>query len=905
MKRKPIVIALAAALAASAIGCTDDVGPSATRMITLTAHVAVTSKQPIEGTVFPEGRRIVLSAAHAVGPVKTDYFTDVVFSRTSSYWTAAAPKYWPSGGTMDFLGFSSAGSGALTHTGGLTAASLTYVMPDNSAVQDDILVGYAGGRSCAEHAAVPLVMRHALAQMRFTAHSDISDEAANLGITLRGITLRKARHSGTVTASAVGSDGVSFSWSGVGDGDLRDIAVDAPSGGLFLTTAAAAVGASGVLVPPQTPSGVEGGADLLIEYTMHGGYDSEGGAVDADLEQVFRLPAVAMEPGVKYVYDLTFTGGDVFVSVSMTDWEEVTVPVPFGGGYVLSVDRSAIEYGYDGAYSAQEFSVTSYAVEGMSARPAAWKTQVWDEGGEAWLDLSDVTTDPRFAWLATLPSSSDDVAEEATGRKKTFRRAVVAQEVTSHEERLRAGKVYAEDGVTVVDNGSAATAVDLSKYDFVTRKMEAGRYTANTYVISAPGYYKIPLVYGNAVENDAHVEDSYEGSVGMGHLNHFICPLHGGTESAIHLVTTKPWLTAQRSRGARIHWEKWTRWDESAGLAVTEGRKWSDAAGTAVIDNLTIETGGGDERYLVFHVDENNIRPGNAILAAMSNADGAGNVCWSWQIWITDQAMTTCPIEYGVTDYRALPVNLGWIDTGKGQWYAPREVRVRFVSTEEAGVASETMTVRQLETETVSLKGWNPYYQWGRKDPMSDGVTTVYENDGMVHESIKHPGNIMYDRGSFFTERYYDWTINNYNNLWDSKNNAYDSPSASLPQHKTVYDPSPRRFCVPPDFTWEAFAVYGYESATEDGVFYYTNVGRTRTTYVPAAGYMDYLTAATVRGGGVMNGYWTFHPGKNVQRRESFCLRFTVSGGSVTTQTRVYDGMDRAYALSVRPVYYE
>ena len=570
--------------------------------------------------------------------------------------------------------------------------------------------------------------------------------------------------------------------------------------------------------------------------------------------------------------------------------------------YTLSVTPSVLSYDYLGTYSDQEFTVESYRQVGSSSiRQEPWKTQVYYNN--AWTDLSDVVSIDEFSWLSSFPLTSQSSPDGSSSTTKSYRRAVGARSVTSHEDRLRSGAVLSADGESPVTHNTSATAIDLSYYNFVTKRMESSRYTANTYVISAPGYYKIPLVFGNAIENGSAVADTYTGSNGLGHINDFICPFPNalGTESSIHLVTTRPWLNSARSQSARVQWEKWTSWDSNTDQPVTAHRGYSDAAGVTVIDDLSIVSGSGNERYLVFRVSENNIRPGNAVLSSLDNN---GNVMWSWQIWITDQTMSPTAINNGSADYSVLPVNTGWTDLSKGQYFAPREALIRFANTQKAGVYSSTLTVRQREAELPSTVGWSCYYQWGRKDPMPEGPTVVYDNDGYLHESIKRPEYIMYDRSSYFGDRYYDWTVNNYNNLWDSKNNSWATPGASLPNCKTVYDPSPRRFCVAPDEAWDGFASYGYSAASAQGVWFYTNSGRSSSVYFPAAGYMDYLTAAVVDDG--PSGYWTYHPGENVQRRSSYNLKFQYieGSGSVSVNCKTLDGADRAYGMSVRSVAY-
>ena len=615
-----------------------------------------------------------------------------------------------------------------------------------------------------------------------------------------------------------------------------------------------------------------------------------------------------------------------------------------GVTYALDVSPTTITYDYQGTYTtatnAQEFTVTSYKSIGGSQRDTPWQTEIWiDANGDGvkddseWTPLSEVITDDEYSWLSSFPTSSSasaDADEDSNTATHTFRKSVSAQNVVSHEERLKRGKVLLssadasvplfpteQEAVTYsasyVDNSTDGNAVDLSMYNFENHRMESVRYTANTYIISAPGYYKIPLVFGNAMENGARQPASFSGRAArLGHLDEFICPYpnKSGTESSIHLVSTRPWLNARRSASARMHWEKYSYWDKGTSTVKTSTRSWSDAANDPeVIKNISIVTGAVDERYIVFEVDKDNIRPGNVLMGSL---DSYSNVQWSWQIWITDQDMKPITVNNGTRTYSVMPVNLGWTDLEKGLHYEPREAVLRFASTEKAGLySSHLLTVKQTGTDLTSKNGWSTFYQWGRKDPLTDGLVNQYTNDGYLHESIKHPSNIMQDKSSFFGDRYYDWTIHNYSNLWDSKNTDYDSPSSDLPNHKTVYDPSPRRYCVPPDATWDGFT--SYSDASSEGVYFPTGVGE-NTIFFPTAGFMSFTAAASSHGDNINNGYWTYHPGEGTQRRASYCLQFKYNNASSTVniKTKSYKDIDddsdyvsRAYGFSVRPIAYD
>lgn len=569
-----------------------------------------------------------------------------------------------------------------------------------------------------------------------------------------------------------------------------------------------------------------------------------------------------------------------------------------GVSYTLTVNKDMLTYPYTGtASSSQQYTVTSSKTIGATTYSAPWKTQIYV--GSEWVDLSSVIAQPAYAWLANMPVNSESSAESTTTTTRTFQKNVTEQPVISHEARLQSNKVYDEGGA-VWDNSSKANAVDLSKYNFINRRKETIRTTANTYIVAAPGWYKIPMVYGNLIEGGQTVADACKGSTwGLGHLDYFKKKDDGN----IYYYTKYPWIQTDYLAHARIHWEKYTHWNGAS--AETTARKWSSGSDIGVITDVSVDD---VEEFIYFRVDPSMIRLGNVLLATYDDSGGDfGDCCWSWQIWITDQDMTL----QTVGDHSILPVNMGWIDTSEGQHYNERSAVLKFVSTAIPNLATEEMTVIQPDLERVSTEGWQTYYQWGRKDPFTTEVVTPDASDHVLNSSIKHPANIQYEESTYFGDKYFDWTSANYNNLWDSQNTAWASPTAELPNHKTVYDPSPRGFSVPPDAAWDLFSTTGYSEDFDNGLFFYTNNEHTATTFFPASGYLAYASGDVVSAGS--NGYyWTSHPGESLQRRASYSLRYARDGGgditlllksyesSGITFTRAY----RAYAFSVRPVLY-
>lgn len=554
--------------------------------------------------------------------------------------------------------------------------------------------------------------------------------------------------------------------------------------------------------------------------------------------------------------------------------------------YNLTVSPTTLTYDYTGtAGAAQEFTVTATkTVAGSVVSPSPWKTMI--KSGNTWVDLDGNCP----AWLSNYPLNSTGV----TTASRAYREAVGAQPVVSHEARLASNKVYDASGA-VYDNSQKANAVDLSKYNFINRRQETLRTTANTYIVAAPGWYKIPMVYGNLIENGSTVANACKGRLwALGHLDYF----KKATDANIYLGVNYPWLQAAYLDHCGIHWEKYTHWNGSA--AETTYRQWSSGSDIGVVTDLELNT---SEEYMYFRVDGNLIRPGNVLLATYGDN---GDCCWSWQIWITDQKMDLITVG----DNQVLPVNLGWIDDSEGQHYPEQTAVLKFVSTEKAGVESAELTVAQPEFDRVSTSGWQTYYQWGRKDPMSTGVINVANDDGLLYKSILHPTNIMYDESTWTSDEYYDWTSANYNNLWDSQNNDWTSPTNQLPDHKTVYDPSPRGYSVPPDEAWDSFTTNGYERF-ENGLFFYTSSSRNATIFFPASGFI-HCSTASIQNAGSEGYYWSIRPGESAQRRASYSLRFQKDGlDNIAVVPKAYGAnapfttmSHRAFAYSVRPVLY-
>ncbi len=306
-KHIPIIVAAAAALvlAASCLEVEPVPSPSAGGALSVSPVLSRGTKAPIEGTVYPTTRGVVLSASSSSAG---DWFTDVPFTYSAGKWRPSTPKHWPHAGTLSFLGWSADGLAVTAAHGPAAADSVRLTVPDNGSVQVDIVAGAAADRARTA-GDVPLVMRHALSMVSFTAAaSDAYDAVANTGVTFDGVTLLDAANGGSCKVTRSGSS-VTFAWS-----DLtarRDVD--------FLGAADTHLGTSptnvgdGFMVPPQAATAIK------VSYRLHGGRDSGGNPVDTPLEYVY-LASGDWQAGYMYNYDLTIGLGGILVRATVDEW---------------------------------------------------------------------------------------------------------------------------------------------------------------------------------------------------------------------------------------------------------------------------------------------------------------------------------------------------------------------------------------------------------------------------------------------------------------------------------------------------------------------------------------------------------------------------------------------------------
>lgn len=306
------------------------------------------------------------------------------------------------------------------------------------------------------------------------------------------------------------------------------------------------------------------------------------------------------------------------------------------------------------------------------------------------------------------------------------------------------------------------------------------RTTANCYVVNGAGTYKLPLVYGNGIVNDNTNRSAFHSDF-KDYQGKSLSP---GTD---------PWITHHYKPNDCI-------------------LVWSD--GFYMFENVHLD---GD--YLVFSLNKEYMQQANAILAVR---DAHGRIMWSWHIWVTEHDIYNENV-YGLQDwddntisYQLMGWNLGWVD-GKFVYYNQRDWEYQFVQAKSGKDA--TLKAQQKGDKFDYRDVGSTYYQWGRKDPIvalrnrdavgrddyrpQETIDKKYKYDlatgpTTISQSIQNP-NIYYTMSS--SNAWLNSSDFTYR-LWDtgSPTNA-DSKTST----KTIYDPSPRGYKIPPS---RAFLVF-------------------------------------------------------------------------------------------------
>ena len=565
---------------------------------------------------------------------------------------------------------------------------------------------------------------------------------------------------------------------------------------------------------------------------------------------------------------------------------------------INAIDPNAVAYNGTQA----NYKIESYRQVNGTKQPVAWKVVGYSvDNGNTWS-----TTKP--SWLKSLSKEQGDggaTAEQGTATLGTDIVDLVAERNKGLQNAAPLGTAAAPYNLS---NETGAAAV---------------QNTANSYLISAPGHYMIPLVYGNAIKNGQTNSSAYQkGSNANNTLKNFV--------DQDGKAITDPWIEKTNNganRGIDLAWTVWSDEKDLVKLASNNGLY------RAADGNL----------YIKFEVTKENIKSGNAVVAVRRSwqtqrqeqrqqgrrkvwvtvTENHQQTLWSWHLWFAPKNALdkiTVTNKQG-NKYDFTNEALGWKPTAwKGTPYStPRTVKVKVEQTlgNNGDKQSAVITITQ-KPATTTRTGYTTLYQWGRKDAFPGttatlAVNTINWNAGSemyMQTILQNPqnyytagykGNVL-DAGTGFAKYYTLY------NLWSMNNtSAYaENQANSQPVVKTIYDPSPVGFSVPANDAFTGFTENGLNGGRMNvdgtdnaqtfnnnfGHNFWTNSNKTETIFFPAAGYREARNGSTLSNYSKFGDYWTATPNDNHNGN--------VMGFDVNSVYPLYRNI-RAFAFSVRP----
>ena len=557
-----------------------------------------------------------------------------------------------------------------------------------------------------------------------------------------------------------------------------------------------------------------------------------------------------------YMIPQVLTGNSVTAYVHFTDNTEITATLKgeWKAGttrtlklsetnstwnYVLTPTDPSRAANYDETQS-QAYGITSYrqAPDGTQ-QAVAWKVVGYDANNDGTFSMEE-----KPAWLTSLSKTEGDGGTAADQGTATLTKGVTDLLALRNKTLKEA---------TALGSSSAP-------YDLSTKGGSVNRSTANSYLISAPGHYRIPLVYGNAIENGATNANSYISHAAAGNSN----VLYNFQDHAGHAIDD-PWI--EKTNGGA-----------NSGVNGAEV-VWADAADLVHSPSITHV---GGEGFLDFEVKQSDIQSGNAVVAVTKGSGASKTVLWSWHLWFAPKdALDKIKVtNHQNKDYYFTKEALGWKPTlwRSSTYTSARTVKVKVEQTVANNGAKAYTVINITQNPGGVKKGATTLYQFGRKDAFpgvdasklaANSHFTQNAGDNMsIKNGIQHP-DLYYTWGSNWNNNY------GYYNLWSADNTVtggWDVGNDN-PVVKTVYDPCPVGFKMPANNAFTGFTANGQNGGTmnvggtDDGQTYQNNFGhnfwtsssKTATINFPASG-IRYYNDGSLSVVGSYGYYWSAVP---------------------------------------------
>ena len=587
-----------------------------------------------------------------------------------------------------------------------------------------------------------------------------------------------------------------------------------------------------------------------------------------------------------YMIPQVLTGNSVTAYVHFTDNTEITATLKgewkAGTTRTLKLSELNSNWAYNitatnpsaAAYdqtTTDNYGITSYRTAPDGTQQAVpWKVVGYSvDNGANW-------TTVKPTWLTALSAESGNGGTAADQGTATLTKDITDL-LAKRNNELK----------TATPLGSTSNPYDLS-----TKGGSVVRSTANSYLISAPGVYRIPLVYGNAIKNGNDNPSSYKTSnTGTRILRNF--QDHEGHD------IDDPWI--EKSHGGANNGVD--------GAEVV----WADAAN--LVHSPSIKRDANNDAFLEFEVKASDIQSGNAVVAVTKSNGASKTVVWSWHLWFApkDALSTIAVTNYQGKTYNFTKETLGWkLVLWNGSTYSSaRTVKVKVEQTVANGGTKQVSEFTITQNPGSVKTGATTLYQFGRKDAFPGVETSKLAANSHFTENAGNNMSIqngIQNPGSFYTWGSSWWstppTGYSYDNLWSADNTGVGLNDNSVV--KTVYDPCPVGFKMPPTKAFSGFTANGQNDGTMnvDGTdnlqTYQSNFGhnlwtsssKTATINFPASGYR-FNDDGSLLNVGVSGCYWSALPSDT---DSGFYLGITLSNVFPLNYN------NQSYGFAVRPV---
>ena len=593
--------------------------------------------------------------------------------------------------------------------------------------------------------------------------------------------------------------------------------------------------------------------------------------------------------------------GKVSAEVLFTDGSKITVPLKgsWKAGttrtYKLSEKNSTWNYTITAtdpnavAYNATQanYKIESYRQVNGTKQPVAWKVVGYSvDGGTTW-----TTTKP--SWLKGLSKEQGNGGTAAEVCTATLGTDIVDLAAQRNKELQNATPLGTESAPYNLSNSTGAAAV---------------QNTANCYVISAPGYYMLPLVYGNAIKNGQTNTSAYKSTAPN-------TPLEFGSPKKVTDVILHNFVD-HNSQKITDPWIEKTNGKANNGVNGAEVT-WSDENNLVTLPGSPIYRDASGNAYVKFEVKKENLKSGNAVISVKKGS----TILWSWHLWFAPKtALDEIPVTNAQNKvYKFTNEPLGWKPT---KWIAtsystPRTVKIKVEQTIANNGTKQFGEITIIQDAYIERRGTVTYYQWGRNNAFPGTDATLPQGSIVKGNDQIHMNNKIQQPNYFFTTKFLGGIIDPYDgltkfhyfyNLWSMNNNRRGDKNAAnnIEVVKTIYDPCPVGFNVPTNGAFSGFTTNGQNEGPmnvngtnvkatyelNSGHIFWTNSSKTETIYFPATGFRN-ATDDKINEANSFGDYWSADP----QDYNNGC----VMGFSYDKVYPLFFNI-RTFGFSVRPV---